>query len=221
MNKYYVYAHIRKDNGDIFYVGKGSGDRLIQKKGRNNYWKNIVTKYGYQQIKLIENLTEKESFQKEIEYIAHYKSKGMCKANISFGGDGVKVEKRWWGEAISKAQKGKIKPKGILSKSYKNLVSIDELKKLYIDENKNSVEIAKILNVSITTVCSRLKEFNLSTRTAGRKKIPIVCVNDGNVFSSIMDAARFYGVYRENIRKVLRGDYKHTNKLVFKYETTK
>ena len=30
MNKYYVYAH-RKPNGEIFYVGKGSGKRAWTK----------------------------------------------------------------------------------------------------------------------------------------------------------------------------------------------
>lgn len=43
---------------------------------------------------------------------------------------------------------------------------------------------------------------------------------DNLVFDSMSDAAKYYGVYRENIRKVLRGIYKHTKNLKFKYETT-
>ena len=41
-NKFYVYAHIRKDNNQIFYIGKGYGRRVFKKENRNAYWKNIV-----------------------------------------------------------------------------------------------------------------------------------------------------------------------------------
>lgn len=48
--KYYVYAHRylsgpRKRN--IFYIGKGKGQRKDKEIGRNAHWKSIVAKYGF------------------------------------------------------------------------------------------------------------------------------------------------------------------------------
>jgi hypothetical protein len=81
----------------------------------------------------------------------------------------------------------------------------------------SSVDLSKKYNVSITTIISRLREIGVDIKPAGRKSVKIKCENDGIVFNSISDAARHYGVFRENIKKVLSGIYKHTNKLVFKY----
>ncbi len=57
--------------------------------------------------------------------------------------------------------------------------------------------------------------------TFGRLKIDsdvkIMCVTDGKEFASINDAAKHYNVFRENIRKVLHGKYKHTGGRLFKY----
>ena len=41
----YVYLH-KKDNGSIFYVGKGNGYRAWQKSNRNEYWNRVKNKYG-------------------------------------------------------------------------------------------------------------------------------------------------------------------------------
>ena len=42
--KYYVYAHKKKQDGEIFYIGKGVGRRAYKKTGRSTYWNNIVKK---------------------------------------------------------------------------------------------------------------------------------------------------------------------------------
>ena len=40
-NIHVVYRHLR-NNGKVFYVGKGKGKRPYVKSNRNPYWKNIA-----------------------------------------------------------------------------------------------------------------------------------------------------------------------------------
>lgn len=88
-NKYYVYVHQRKDNGKIFYVGKGSGRRAYKKQGRNPHWWRIVNKHGYDvEFKAI-NLPEDISFKFEVFLIAYLKQRGVQLCNISEGGEGA------------------------------------------------------------------------------------------------------------------------------------
>lgn len=44
---YYLYQHIRNDNGDVFYVGIGDKYRPNEKSSRNKFWNNIVSKTEY------------------------------------------------------------------------------------------------------------------------------------------------------------------------------
>lgn len=88
MTEYYVYAHT-KPCGEIFYIGKGCGKRAWSKKDRNNHWKNIVNKYGYNVVILIDALSETDALQYEIDVIAHFsKFKKLC--NRTMGGEGAK-----------------------------------------------------------------------------------------------------------------------------------
>ena len=42
---FYTYAHYTPA-GRLFYIGKGQRKRAWDKKRRNNYWQNIVSKHG-------------------------------------------------------------------------------------------------------------------------------------------------------------------------------
>jgi hypothetical protein len=214
-NKYYIYAHIRLDTNAIFYIGKGSGKRAYIKSNRSSYWKRIVNAHGYKVIFLEENLSEEDAFNFEISLIATYKSRGNCEANFTIGGDGVRVDKRWWNDKISKALIGKKVPKGKESKSFKDTLSKEVLIDLYVLQNMNTIKISELTGLSIPTICSRLNYYGIKKRNAGRSKVKIKCVEDGIVFDSIMQCANHYGLYRENIKKVLCGKYKHTGNKTF------
>ena len=215
--KYYIYAHIRNDNNKIFYIGKGCNNRAYIQSNRSLYWKRIVSKYGYNVKILLNDLSEEEAYKYEIFYIDIEKKKGNCEANFTIGGDGVRVDKRWWNDKISKSLIGIKRPIGKENKSYKEFSNKEELFDLYVNQNKNSIEISKMFNVSYTTVTFRLKEFNIKLRNSGKKSIKIICLNDNNIFDSINDAAKYYNLHRENISKVLNGKYKHTGNKNFKY----
>ena len=86
--QFYTYAHY-KPNGNLFYVGKGHGNRAYRKSGRNRYWQRVVAKYGDPKIEIIAHWdTEKEAFEHENLLILCFKDMGYKLANITEGGEG-------------------------------------------------------------------------------------------------------------------------------------
>jgi len=57
------------------------------------------------------------------------------------------------------------------------------------------------------------------TGAANKRSIPIVCINTGETFASIADAAKILKIVRPNIIKVLKGKRKRVSGLTFKYKT--
>lgn len=86
MKKYCVYLLRRKDNNDIFYVGKGLKKRAYENRNRNEYCTRIIKKYGYfvEILQWFDN--EKEAFELEIKTIKEIGIKNLT--NITFGGEG-------------------------------------------------------------------------------------------------------------------------------------
>ena len=106
---FYTYAHY-KPNGTLFYIGKGKGNRAWNKKDRNQFWKNIVAKYGQPKVEILAHWdTEEEAFQHEIVLIDCFKQMGYVLANLVKGGTGCTGLKHT-DEAkrkVSEAHKGK------------------------------------------------------------------------------------------------------------------
>ena len=86
--RFYVYLHIRKDNGEIFYVGKGTRGRAYLHSGRNKMWRLIVAKADYEVVFLATGLTHEEANSFEIDTIIHYKAIGQAYVNFTLGGEG-------------------------------------------------------------------------------------------------------------------------------------
>ncbi|WP_396190200.1 hypothetical protein [Flavobacterium sp.] len=215
--KYYIYAHINEKYG-VFYVGKGSNNRLNITINRNDYWKRIVNKYGFIAVVLESCKTEDEAFKREIYWIDFYKKIGQCVANISLGGDGVRVDKRWWGSKISKSLTGIKRPSGKDSKSYKDIITKEELHDLYVVKKYSTPKIADMKNVSSTMIWERLKDYGIKPRSVHARGKAILCTTNGKEYKSITEAANELGVFRENVRKVLSGKYKSTGGFNFKYK---
>ena len=83
---FYVYVH-KKPCGEVFYVGKGSGQRAGSTRYRNVRWQRVVAKYGYEIEILKSQMTEPEAFSEERRLISHYGRKNL--ANFTDGGEGV------------------------------------------------------------------------------------------------------------------------------------
>jgi hypothetical protein len=95
-----VYAHIRLDTNEVFYIGRGTSNRRINsRQNRNKYWHNIVNKVGYKTEILWEsnpNVSKEESWLqagiKEVELIKKYGRKDLGEGNLinmTDGGEGT------------------------------------------------------------------------------------------------------------------------------------
>ncbi len=71
LREYYVYEHLRNDNGKVFYVGKGKGDRA-NSQYRNKFWVEVVKETDFTVRILKSNLLENESLKLESEMISKY-----------------------------------------------------------------------------------------------------------------------------------------------------
>lgn len=89
MNKFYVYLHIRKTDGRIFYVGKGCGNRATSKRHRSDWWWKTVRKHGYDVEIAQKEITEKDAFFLEEWLIAKFRHEDHPLVNLTDGGDGI------------------------------------------------------------------------------------------------------------------------------------
>ena len=90
MKQFYVYIH-KKPDGTPFYVGKGTGNRAYQFSKRTQWHKNIVEKYGRNNIiiEIVNCVNESQAFDLEKIYIKQLKHNGVCLVNLTDGGEGV------------------------------------------------------------------------------------------------------------------------------------
>lgn len=87
---YYVYEWFKKETGDVFYVGKGKGNRYKSLANRNPYFMNVYNKYETDVRVVKDNMTEKESLEFEYELIKKYRDEhgeGYL-TNLTSGMDG-------------------------------------------------------------------------------------------------------------------------------------
>lgn len=112
-NKYYIYAHRRTSDNQIFYIGKGCANRAYSKL-RSKLWHKYVKKHEYYVEFLYTNLTEQEAFDIEKKLINKYGrliDKTGCLINLTDGGEGLSNY--------------------IIPQSTKNKISISNGKKVY------------------------------------------------------------------------------------------
>ena len=89
---YYVYLHVKEDDGTVFYVGKGTKLRWCVSNSRTIHWKNTASKHGVICHIVAHNLTAEEALILEKKLIASYgrqDQKTGCLVNLTDGGDGV------------------------------------------------------------------------------------------------------------------------------------
>lgn len=85
VKKYYVYIWYIVGTREVFYVGKGSNNRVTSMKNRNNYFKNIRKRYkcDYVIIEYFEDEDDAYAFEKKLGL--EFKKIGQAKACYVLG----------------------------------------------------------------------------------------------------------------------------------------
>ena len=91
--RFYVYEWYIEDTDEVFYVGKGTGNRLNEVHNRNKYFNNVYNKYKCLVRKVQENLTNEEACELERKQIAKRREMGEAYCNFTEGGTGFSTGK--------------------------------------------------------------------------------------------------------------------------------
>lgn len=189
------------DTGEVFYIGKGKGDRAYKGK-RNKFCEDMKATHDWSIKILNDNLTEDEAFNLEIEYISKFKE-GNRLTNQTDGGEGIS------GYTMSEEAKRKI------SEQAKKMWEDEDFYKKQIHMRKYGVYASKEFSEKLSSVTkgklngnygnrwtnemkeslSRLKiEKGLHKGVKNGRATRVRCVETGDVFDYIQQACDAYGI---------------------------
>ena len=223
-----IYRHTRLDTNTVFYIGIGKEvKRAYSKKGRNNYWKNIVNLCGYEVEILKKDLSWEDACELERALVSWYGRNDLdlgLLVNMTDGGDGFsnlstesreKLRQNWLGRKhtdksklnMSKAQKGKKKSeehkKKLSENSSKHFLgkyhTIETLKKMSVAQSgENNPMYGKTHDDNI-----KRKLVINNTRT----KV-VLDIETGVFYDSLSDASNVLSIPRSTL------EYRIKTKLV-------
>ena len=213
MNNFTIYMHKNKINNKV-YIGQTSQNPSKRWDNGKGYitspkFYNAIQKYGwdnFEHIILYTNLTLEEANQKEKELINHFHStEDTFGYNITSGGKNFhhnEQTKRKIGKANSIALKGNRWSKEqheLMSKIFSGEGNpfygkhhSDETKKKISDSLKGKYQGEKHPFYGKHHSKESLQKISNSRKSKGGKKI--ICLNTGEVFPTMMDAARWCGL---------------------------
>lgn len=207
-NRFCVYAHIRKDTNEIFYIGKGNSARPNQKNSRNKYWHNIVNKHGYIVVILIKNLTDDESYNYEQWIISMLGNENLC--NLSGGGRG----------------------------SYNRIVSIETRNKIGIGNKKPNLKLRQTMSDPIRkefnrkntiaamnrpeVIIKRSNSLKIShnkpdfvEKLKNRLYKKVLNTSNNIIYKSVQDASQITGINYSSLCAKLNGSKQNNTSLVY------
>lgn len=89
MNKiFYVYEWYNTDTNEVFYVGKGTGQRYKNKKNRNKEFLTYIENNPTDVRIVWKGPDEQEAFKKEVEITYKYKQINQCQCSLATPGCG-------------------------------------------------------------------------------------------------------------------------------------
>lgn len=129
--EFYVYLHRYVSGpkiGQVFYVGKGTGNRSNSKKNRNKYWHNTANKYGYTVDIYSCGLQEWFAYELEFNLVSYFGRESLV--NLTDGGEGPSSPSEETRKIMSEKARSRIrKPSGPMSEDTKAKLSKSKIGK--------------------------------------------------------------------------------------------
>ncbi len=216
-SNFYIYGHFT-NNGRIYYIGKGRGKRLFRLKRSNNREHNHQRKhYGCIPLILIENLTEDQAFEVEINLISKLKKQGIVLVNQTNGGEGVSGYKH---TDISKQQLSESLKKYYINNkpwNYNKSLSEEHINKL--KETHKGVALGETHRINLIKAIKFRYDNDKDLRNShaiSKGTKAFVCDQTQEEFINISEASRILKVSRGTIKNILLGKATRS-KLTFRY----
>ena len=205
-NYYIVYMHIFPNNKKYIGITKQKPEkRWNNGKGykHNDYIKNAINKYGWQNVKhkiLFTNLSKNQAEQKEIELISLYKSnKKEFGYNIESGGH-INCVSEETKKKLSDINKGKIISKETRERMSKNNARI------WLGKKINNKTREKMSN------SHKGKQGNNKGKALKTRK-KVICIETNTIYDSITIASNITKINHAHISDVCRGKRKSAGKI--------
>lgn len=140
---YCVYAHCKKTDNKVFYIGKGSIKRANARSYscRNVFWGRTVKKHGFYSVILYKNLTNDQACEIERDLISEFGRENLC--NLTDGGDGTP------GRLVSD------EVKKLMSERFKGVTPSEQTIKASIEKNSKPIGTKCGLRFKSTTDAAR------------------------------------------------------------------
>ena len=216
---FYTYAHYRKSDGVLFYIGKGSTNRASTSKKRNPHWNNVVAKHGFYYEILERFANENEALKKEEELIAFYRASGVKLANVASGGTANSGPRHSEEDRrkMSVARKGK-------KRTHRWNLSEETKEKMRAAHTglKQSSEHTANLRAALTGLPKSEAHREALSKARTGLKVPkiwqkVLCRTNSVLYASLTEAASSLGVDISHISKCCRGKIKQINGYSFEY----
>lgn len=222
----HIYKTTNLLNGKI-YIGQTSKSIDTKYLGSGKIILKAVKKYGKSNFirEILEECNSKEHMNEREKYWinkldSNNRNKGY---NVSIGGEGGNlgaiVNKK-----ISKSRKGRISAKDINGNTF--LINSDDERfasgelvgiKKGISPSNKGVPMSEIQKQKMRKPKTESHKENLSKSKKGKCLKPILCLNNGVIYSGSKEAAEMLGLTAPNIIAVLKGRADKTKGYSFRY----
>jgi hypothetical protein len=105
-SRFYVYGHF-SPNGELFYIGKGSGDRAFDSSGRNPDWHQEAVNHEVLLLEAFDTDREALDYEKELHILFGLRRTGGLLVNHVTGGGSLPEFLDIWKAKLSAHMKGK------------------------------------------------------------------------------------------------------------------
>ena len=204
-----LYAHRKKTDGSIFYVGIGTEKRPYTNKSRNYYWHNTVNKYGYYVDILSKELSIEDALELEEFVICELGRKDLGNGNLVNLNNGGKGNLQ-----VSDLTKKKMSKSAIGRTAWNKGLPMSEEQKAKLSKIREGVTSPR-KGVKLTEETrEKIRKANLGGKSSSAKSVYNTKTNE--TFETIKQAAKYMNINYRTLSSMLNGSRKNKTNLKFK-----